>query len=127
MNDKVSASPSEFMGLMRQAQDQAAVENLPMVEPLQQSLELDNAQFLHALGQRVGLPVVTMAAINNMAAAISNHNHIINRPLELQQPHVMLMAEQAWGRESILSEKSSNTLEDIQSLFIVKARLLTYA
>ena len=70
MNDKVSASPSEFMGLMRQAQDQAAVENLPMVEPLQQILELDNAQFLHALGQRVGLPVVTMAAINNMAAAL---------------------------------------------------------
>jgi general secretion pathway protein E len=70
MNDKVSASPSEFMGLMRQAQDQAAVENLPMVEPLQQILELDNAQFLHALGLRVGLPVVTMAAINNMAAAL---------------------------------------------------------
>ena len=70
MNDKVSASPSEFMGLMRQAQDQATVENLPMVEPLQQILELDNAQFLHALGQRVGLPVVTMAAINNMAAAL---------------------------------------------------------
>ena len=70
MNDKVSASPSECMGLMRQAQDQAAVENLPMVEPLQQILELDNAQFLHALGQRVGLPVVTMAAINNMAAAL---------------------------------------------------------
>ncbi len=70
MNDKVSASPSEFMGLMRQAQDQAAVENLPMVEPLQQILELDNAQFLHALGLRVGLPVVTMAAINNMVAAL---------------------------------------------------------
>jgi general secretion pathway protein E len=70
MNDKVSASPSEFMGLMRQAQDQAAMENLPMVEPLQQILELDNAQFLHALGLRVGLPVVTMAAINNMAAAL---------------------------------------------------------
>jgi general secretion pathway protein E len=70
MNDKVSASPSEFMGLMRQAQDQATVENLPMVEPLQQILELDNAQFLHALGLRVGLPVVTMAAINNMAAAL---------------------------------------------------------
>jgi general secretion pathway protein E len=70
MNDKVSASPSEFMGLMRQAQDQATVENLPMVEPLQQILELDNAQFLHALGLRVGLPVVTMAAINNMVAAL---------------------------------------------------------
>ena len=70
MNDKVSASPSEFMGLMRQAQDQATVENLPMVEPLQQILELDNAQFLHALGQRVGLPVVTMAAINSIKAAL---------------------------------------------------------
>ena len=70
MNDKVSASPSEFMGLMRQAQDQASVENLPMVEPLQQILALDNAQFLHALGLRVGLPVVTMAAINNMTAAL---------------------------------------------------------
>ena len=70
MNDKVSASPSEFMGLMRQAQDQATVENLPMVEPLQQILELDKAQFLHALGLRVGLPVVTMAAINNMVAAL---------------------------------------------------------
>ena len=70
MNEKVSASPSEFMGLMRQAQDKATVENLPMVEPLQQILALDNAQFLHALGLRVGLPVVTMAAINNMTAAL---------------------------------------------------------
>ena len=70
MNEKVSASPSEFMGLMRQAQDKATVENLPMVEPLQQILALDNAQFLHALGLRVDLPVVTMAAINNMTAAL---------------------------------------------------------
>ena len=70
MNDKVSASPSAFMGLMRQAQDQATEENRPMVEPLQQILELDNAQFLHALGQRVGLPVVSMSAISAMDAAL---------------------------------------------------------
>ena len=70
MNDKVSASPSEFMGLMREAQDQASVDNLPMVEPLQQLLELDNAQFLLALGQRVGLPVVSMATINSMQPAL---------------------------------------------------------
>ncbi len=70
MNDKVSASPSEFMGLMRAAQDQASVENLPMMEPLQQILELDNAQFLHALGERVGLPVVTMGIINTMQPAL---------------------------------------------------------
>jgi general secretion pathway protein E len=70
MNDKVTASPSAFMGLMRQAQDQATEENRPMVEPLQQILELDNAQFLLALGQRVGLPVVTMAGINAMEAAL---------------------------------------------------------
>ena len=70
MNDKVKASPSEFMGLMREAQDQATLDNLPMVEPLQQMLELDNAQFLLALGQRVGLPVVTMATINAMMAAL---------------------------------------------------------
>jgi general secretion pathway protein E len=70
MNDKVSASPSEFMGLMRAAQDQASVENLPMMEPLQQILELDNAQFLTALGERVGLPVVTMGIINTMQPAL---------------------------------------------------------
>ena len=70
MNDKVSATPSEFIGLMRQAQDQAKAENLPMVEPLQQILELDNEQFLNALGARVGLPVVTMAAINSITAAL---------------------------------------------------------
>ncbi|RFO98310.1 general secretion pathway protein GspE [Rhodoferax lacus] len=58
------------MGLMREAQDRATVENRPMVEPLQQILELDNTQFLEALGQRVGLPVVSMASINSMVAAM---------------------------------------------------------
>ena len=72
MNDKATASPSAFMGLIAQAQDQADVENLPMVEPLQQILELDNAQFLLALGQRVGLPVVTMAALNSMQACLDH-------------------------------------------------------
>lgn len=70
MNEKASASPSAFMGLMRQAQDQAVMENRAMVEPLQQILELDNAQFLHALGQRVGLPVVTMSTINSLQGAM---------------------------------------------------------
>lgn len=70
MNDKAIATPSQFVGLMRQAEDLASVENQPMVEPLQKILELDNAQFLHALGQRVGLPVITMAAINTMQAAM---------------------------------------------------------
>ena len=70
MNDNLNATPSQFAGLMRQAEDFAAVQNLPMVEPLQKILELDNAQFLHALGQRVGLPVVTMANINSMQMAL---------------------------------------------------------
>ena len=70
MNDNLNATPSQFAGLMRQAEDFAAVQNLPMVEPLQKILELDNAQFLHALGQRVGLPVFTMANINSMQMAL---------------------------------------------------------
>jgi general secretion pathway protein E len=70
MNDNVSATPSAFMGLVRQAQDQATLENRSMVEPLQQILALDNAQFLYALGQRVGLPVVSMAIISGMTGAM---------------------------------------------------------
>jgi len=63
-------TPSQFVGLVRQAEGHAAVQNLPMVEPLQKILELDNAQFLHALSQRVGLPVITMASINSMQLAL---------------------------------------------------------
>jgi len=70
MSEKTSPTPSQFVGLLSEAKDHANVQNLPVVEPLQKILELDNAQFLSALSQRVGLPVVTMAQINAMQMAL---------------------------------------------------------
>lgn len=67
---KVSATPSQFVGLLSEAKDHASVQNLPMVEPLQKILELDNAQFLSEMSKRVGLPVVTMSQINAMQMAL---------------------------------------------------------
>jgi len=70
MIENQNATPSQFVGLLREAKDHASVQNLPVVEPLQKILALDNAQFLSAMSQRVGLPVVSMAQINSLEMAL---------------------------------------------------------
>ena len=70
MSSPASPTTSQFVGLMNEAQSQAAVANLSMVEPLQQILQLDNTQFMQELSDRSGLPVMSMAMLNETQAAL---------------------------------------------------------